>query len=378
MNSTINILKNLIKIPSYFDGNNNEEKIKNYIKNIFVNSNYVVEEQIIDNGRSNLIISNSKNPKIILFGHMDTVLPQYIKNKNVFSPKIIGDKLYGLGSVDMKSGLAIMINQALVNKKEGLALIFTSDEEYCFKGALKLIEIYKYNPKLIINIEPTNLKILNGCRGITEFSFNLIGKSCHASVKKLGTNAIEKAVDLVNILEKELNKLDTNDVRTSINLSYLHGGNLQVSKDGNNYISDLGMIVPNFAKVNCEIRIGNQKITKDIIKNNIDIIAKKIGIEIKDLEFKFFLNSMFTSRDKIKDFENIAKDYLLPVEYLNINNAGFYEVQIIQQKFNTPCVIFGPGPMEKAHTQDEYVSIETIEKAEKVINSFIKKTFYQN
>jgi len=373
-NPTIIILKNLIKVPSYYEDDCNESALIDFILNfIKQNTKYKYVVQKVDGDRKNILVFNKPNPKIALFGHMDTVLPK-ADTKNPFTPRIIGNKIYGLGAVDMKSGLAIMLNLAQEISNDDLAFIFSVDEEYEFKGAQKLKNYSNFKPKFIINLEPTDNKILNGCRGITEFSFIVHGKSVHAGRKIFGINAIEKSVELINLFQKEFTKIDLpNAGKTSVNLSYIHGGTLKVTQNGQE-ISGLGMIVPNYAEINCEIRVGNPKITPKYIQNQLNQIAKNIGIKVNNFNFKFYLGSMLTPKSKLKNFENTLKDLKQKVEYADISLSGFYEVQLLQEKWNSDCLIFGPGPIAMSHAVDEYADIDSIVQAEKVIKRYIEKT----
>ncbi|NMB70224.1 M20 family metallopeptidase, partial [candidate division WWE3 bacterium] len=230
--ATLDILKELIKIPSYFEEKNNERNLGFFIMNYLkANTDLQVDQQEVENGRFNIIAYKNLEPKLILFGHLDTVPPK-VETLNPFSGEQKGQKLYGLGSVDMKAGIATMLEIAKkYRKSDQIAYIFTVDEEYEFKGAHKIIEKYIFNPEYTINLEPTDLKILNGCRGVTEFSFLVHGKSSHAGTKHLGVNAIEKAVELSNLIQSEISEFDTTDSKNSFNLAYLNGGIL--SKDGN-------------------------------------------------------------------------------------------------------------------------------------------------
>lgn len=372
MKDTLEILKDLINIPSFVDTNNNEEKIIGYIVNFIKNNtNYKYITQTVENERQNILVFNKPNPKIALFGHMDTVLPKAETNQP-FNARIEKNRIYGLGSVDMKSGLAIMLKLAKEINNDNLAFVFSVDEEYEFKGALKLKEIKNFNPEFIINIEPTDNKILNGCRGITEFSFVVHGKSVHAGRKKFGINAIEKSVELVKIFQKELTKMDTIDGgKTTINLAYLHGGTLKMSNSQNVELSELGMVVPNYSKVNCEIRVANPKITQKFIQNKLQEIAQKLKITIDNFNFKFYFGSMLTPKSELKEFEKAIIQSKSKIKYADISLSGYYEVQILQENWQSKSVIFGPGPIGLSHSVDEYANINSIKKSEKIIRKYI-------
>ena len=131
------ILKNLVGFNTIKDEEN--RKIINYIENILQEKNFKTEYK-----GKNLIISYGKNPKIGFLGHTDTV--EYIDgwDTNPFILTEKRDKLYGLGTCDMKGGIAAILDAVLeidLNEfKNGIKLYFTYDEERNFGGIRELIK----------------------------------------------------------------------------------------------------------------------------------------------------------------------------------------------------------------------------------------------
>ncbi len=367
MTNTINLLKQLIAIPSFVDKENDERVVVDFIKSkLSENKQLKVTEQVVEGKRRNLIVLDGDNPQIVLFGHMDTVQPK-VQERNPFAPYEKGGRLYGLGSVDMKSGLAMMLDIALNSSRRGLGYIFTVDEEYSFKGAKKLVENFRLKPKLIINVESTNLKILNGCRGVSAIEAVIVGKAAHSGRKYLGINAIEKAVELIEEFEQLCQTFDPNGVQTSTNLCYLNGG----LGSGSGEVKSVDNIVPNYAKIHFSIRIGNPKITVDFIKENLVKIGKELEVDVSEINVKFIFGSFLTPKSRLKRFEKaIATNQLTP-DYADINSQGFYEVQIIQSALGCDCIAFGPGPNEMSHCKDEYVDLTQLAKAQDVIKSYL-------
>jgi len=369
MPKVISILEELISCPSFVDKNNNEEKIIDLIKNkLGQNSKLQIIEQIVEGKRRNLIVTDNLNPKIILFGHMDTVLPKK-QNTNPLSPIKKDGKMFGLGSCDMKSGLAVMLDIAVNSHQPGVGYIFSVDEEYNFKGATKLKEISNLHPEVIINLEPTDLKILNACRGITEFELDVYGKSAHAGRKQLGINAIEKSVELINRFEKICQANDNRDTKTSVNLAYLLGG---LDSNEKNEVKIMGNIVPNYAKIVVEIRIGNKVITKQFIDMTLEKLAEEFELKITKPQYKFYFGPMFTEKNKLLNFEEAISMSDLHPTYADVSKAGYYELQQLQEIWGGNCIVFGATPIEKSHTEDEYVEIESVLKLKTVIENFIK------
>jgi len=368
MNDVISILKELVSCPSFVDGIKNESNIIDLIKEkLKQHTRLQVIEQKVEGNRRNLIIKDKTAPKIILFGHMDTVLPKKQKT-NPLSAINKNGKIFGLGAADMKSGLAVMLDIALNSHKSGVAYVFSVDEEYDFKGVKKLKEIDYLHPEVIINLEPTNLKILNGCRGITEFELEIYGKSVYAGRKQLGVNAIEKSVELINRFEKICKASDSKDIKTSVNLAYLLGG---LKQDGKTNVKIMGNVVPNYAKITVEIRIGNKMLTKQFIKKTLEKLTEELNLTISKPKFKFYFGSMFTERNKLLNFENaIIKSNLRPT-YADVSKTGYYELQQLQNKWGGNCIIFGATPIEKSHAENEYVEIESVLKLRTVVKNFI-------
>lgn len=372
MKNTIKILEQIISIPSFVDDQHNEHEMGIFVENFLkTNTNLTVERQEVEKDRFNIIAKGKLDPKIVLFGHLDTVLPKG-ETKEPFKARTENEKLYGLGSVDMKSGLAVMLDIATSNLSEELGFVFSVDEEYDFKGALKLKEISNIHPKTIINVEPTDNKLLNGCRGVTEFSFDLFGKSAHAGRKQLGINSVESAVALSSHLQEEVSKFDTDEAKSSVNLAYLHGGILDKIENGEPVVKRMGNVVPDYAKVILEIRLANSEITTEFISSTLTKKSEGLGARIENLIFKFYLGSMFTPKSNLASFEKAVTDTGVKVEYSSINESGFYELQMLQEKWGGDCIVFGAGPASMSHTANEYVDINTVKTTQDILETFLK------
>ena len=232
----------------------------------------------------------------------------------------------------------------------------------------KFIEKYHFKPKLIINLEPTSLKMLNGCRGVTEFTFEVHGKSCHAGTKHLGVNALEKAVEIFDILQNNISKFDNETGSNSLNLAYLNGGVLKTD----NTVSYSGNVVPNYAYCVGEIRLANKGITEKWIEKEIIRIGKQVGTKCDNVKFKFLMKSAYTPKEKLIKFEEALKLNGLKPEYKNLNSTGYFEVQLLQEAWGADLVVFGPGPSTMAHQVNEYVELSTVNKTQRIIFSFLE------
>ncbi len=134
-------------------------------------------------------------PLVVLVGHTDTVPPQ----GNVGARRD-GDRLYGIGTTDMKAGDAVML--ALVESLDpsalrfDLACVFYDAEEgpAANNGLGRVLAEMPWltEASLAIVLEPTDLRIEMGCNGIVNAEVRVPGVAGHAARPWTGDNAVAK------------------------------------------------------------------------------------------------------------------------------------------------------------------------------------------
>jgi succinyl-diaminopimelate desuccinylase len=150
----------------------------------------------------------SGRPRLILCGHLDTV-PE---NQN-FPPRREADRIDGLGTTDLKSGLAVLLRlldelsgavvaRALERVDCDPAFVFYAREEIAFSES-GLNEVERDWPKLkeaafAVCVEPTANAVELGCNGTMHAELALLGKAAHAARPWLGSNAIHSALPLLS------------------------------------------------------------------------------------------------------------------------------------------------------------------------------------
>ncbi len=334
--------------------------IENYIKQYTEKYDLSVTRQDIDDQwRYNLIVSNTKKPKLLLWWHLDTVP---VVNEQQLQPTIQEGKLYGRGALDMKSWVAVMIAMlpALLEKEIPMMMLFYCDEEYNFLGMKKFVKEYQWmiEPDLVIIPEWTNQSILIGSRWIVEFTCSVGGQSAHAARKHLGRNAIEWAVALGAFLEKELQKYDES-FTTTVNLGGLQGG----LKRGDSIIQKAN-VVPNIANCIYDIRLGGKAKEKDLWML-IDQFCTQTGYTVNNVSINFWLGSLIQ--------DEISRYYQQFSSVDTGTNSGYSDIQMINETLGGDCLQIGPSPREQAHQVGEYVSIDSLQKTYDIIREVIMK-----
>lgn len=350
----IQLLKKLISIPSYVDDSTNENEIADFLLS-YLTENLPwlkVETQQVEANRYNIIARNSDNPDYVFISHMDTVLPS---SRKQLEPVEKDGRVYGLGAGDMKSGLVASLKAVEeVGENSSVALIFDVDEEYYFKGVNKLIEEYSFSPKLAIFPEPSDELIVNGCRGILEIEFDVIGKTAHAGKTDQGVNAIEGAVKIIDRLKYVVNSTFSPEEgfnKTDINLASLNGGR----QYGNDIVTQANA-VPDIARILLDIRPANKNIDTDFIISSITTLGDELNLQVREVKINLDYQSYLTQK--------VELDKFVPVRGQNfkndLSNGGFFEAAIVANAWNCPCISFGPSGT--AHVSDESVDIKSFIK----------------
>ena len=219
-----NLVSKLVSIPSsYF----NEEAIMEYAlgwlqdHKVPAEFHRFHEKKVYDYHGINVVGTlqgNRKGPHILLNGHLDTVKLCEGWTRDPYKTSMEGDRMYGLGTCDMKSGCAsiMLALAAFVKDYEDFAgridYSLVCDEEGPFglgTDALILDGIMSPQADVAVIAEPSSAfadvpfpSICLGARGGWNYKISVEGKSAHGAQPELGINAISEAAKILLELEK--------------------------------------------------------------------------------------------------------------------------------------------------------------------------------
>jgi glutamate carboxypeptidase len=151
--------------------------------------------------RPHLVVRLGERTDVLLIGHFDTVHPVGTLEQNPF--RITGDRLYGPGSLDMKSGVVLMVEVARYivqhNRRPNLTLFINSDEELGSTTSVPLVRKLAEGGKIALAFESTLheglLKI--GARGVRRFKVTATGKGGHAAYAEHNVNPVDAIADII-------------------------------------------------------------------------------------------------------------------------------------------------------------------------------------
>ncbi len=161
-------------------------------------------------GRPNVagvMAGNGGGRSLILNGHVDVVSPEPVAawSHDPWAAAIVGDRMYGRGAYDMKSGVALnlllprLLRELGIRLRGDLIVHSVIEEECTGNGALAASLRHRADAALVT--EPTGGRFTSAHVGVLWFRVAIEGVSWHAMQAYRGVNAIAKAVPIIQALE---------------------------------------------------------------------------------------------------------------------------------------------------------------------------------
>lgn len=336
-------LKRLLnRMIDIYSPSGKEEEILEYLFGYLSRHGLPVKKQKVDDSRYNLIILPESDIQLGLIGHLDTVIAYDLDS---YGYQQSNDLITGLGSSDMKSGCASMIESFITLWKLNgflppVALVLVVGEEEEGDGAKALIESGVQFPWAIIG-EPTDLKACLSSYGYLEVQLEANGRRKHASLADHGGNPIESVLKLIMEI---VHYVENKRPELIYNIRDL-------------YTSNAGFFVPDHCESWIDIHMPPESPTGEIVTELEELLGtshKKgaqtdISMRFLTIDTGYELPEKGVLVDKIKE---MFKRHTIPWEPLPFRSHS--DANRLWASGVRP-VILGPGELEKAHSPDESV-----------------------
>ena len=347
------ILERLVSFDTVADRQNKE--LMDFAEEFFTSRGFCVERKHSEEtGKDNLIASFGEDPQLGFLGHTDVISIAEGWETDPFTMIEKDGYYYGLGTCDMKGGIACFMEAIdrtdLSKLKKGLKVYLTYDEEILFKGIGDLVRAGTEFPPHMLVAEPTDMIPSTGSKGLIEVRMNFYGETTHSSVPIEGKNSNKNAAVFVNRMlefEKEL-KLEKYEFFgvpiTTMNVGVIRGGCTSNQ-------------VPSHTYVMLDFRVCDSEGQYQRIRQAIDRALEEFDA---DYEFSIDIPSFISEGGLGKTLEELSGNKAKP--FSGVSEASFMTVD---------RAIFGPGPMTM-HEKNEHVSIESLDKTEKIYEELIQ------
>ncbi len=308
--------------------------------------------------KANLIATLGEGPGgLVLAGHTDTVPFDAGRWRyDPFGGTVADERIYGLGSADMKSFLALAIEAAREfsarDLRQPLVILATADEESSMGGARALAAAGQPLGRHAVIGEPTGLRPVRMHKGILMEAIRLEGRSGHSSNPALGASALEGMHQVIGELlhwRTELqaryrNPLFEVDVPT-LNLGRIHGGDN-----------------PNRICADCELHIDIRPLPGMALTELRDVLHQRLGRLLSDGELKLSFEPLFPGIEALETpaaaaIVQAAEDLTgAPAGVVGFGTEGPY-----LNALGMETVILGPGSVDCAHQPDEFLPLATLQ-----------------
>jgi acetylornithine deacetylase len=324
-------------------------------------------------------VGPADRPGVMLAGHTDCVpVDGQDWTSDPFQMIERDRRLYGRGSADMKSFIAVAL--ALVPEyltsplTKPLHLAFTYDEETGCFGAERLVEALAklpVRPEMCIIGEPTEMQVVLAHKGKRNIRCRVRGKECHSSLTSKGVNAIEVAAELIaflNRLGQERRDKGPQDPGFEPPYTTVHTGTIQGGTALN--------IVPKDCAFEFEFRClpGDnaqalltrlEKFAEATLLPAMRSIDPSCRIEF---EIDADVPPMATADEA--EVVTLAKGLAGSNRTAKVSfctEGGHYS------RIGIPTVICGPGSVEQAHKPDEFITLDQIALCEDFLRRLLAR-----
>jgi len=392
---TINFLQELVRIPSV---TGSEKEIQEFISkklNQMGLSVDVWEPDINELNKHPAYVPTSNDYKnrpnvvgvkkgkgkgrsLLLNGHVDVIPPGSLDawTKSPWSAKVENGAIYGRGSSDMKSGLAAMtmaldaVIKSKIALKGDVILEYTVDEELSGNGTLASV-LRGYKADAGISCETSSLRVQPASIGRIWFEISVQGKPAGIQRRWEGINAIVEGYKIVQAVS------DLEEMRIA-NLSHpLYPDTREALPcmicvfQAGSYPSafpDTCLLKGSLATLPGE---DSSQVKKTFVKHINKAAQSDPWLKQHLPETKFA--GYFAEPSEIPVNHPIVKtvshnfSLLTHKESIVTGRNGAADTRFLNKYGDTPSVIFGPGLTEQMHATNEYVKIEDLMLATKVL-----------
>lgn len=320
--------------------------------------------------KANLIATLGSGPGgLVLAGHTDTVpYDEQRWSHDPFTLTETGQRLYGLGTSDMKAFFALAIEAALDVSAQSLSapliLLATADEESSMAGARALVDSQQPVAAHAIIGEPTGLRPVRMHKGIMMEAIRLQGRSGHSSDPALGVNALEGMQRVINDLlawREELQAAHRNPLFSvpvpTLNLGHIHGGDN-----------------PNRICAECELHIDLRPLPGMELAELRARLKQRLSRLLADSELQFETQSLFEGAPAMETPADTA--IIRAAETLTGHTAeavAFATEAPYLNSMGINTVVLGPGDIDQAHQPDEYLALDRIGPTVNLLQNLIRQ-----
>ncbi len=353
--------------------------VQSYLEELGVDSALVSSE---DGLKANLYATIGPKDRggVMLSGHSDVVpVTGQEWSSDPFQALVKDSKIYGRGSADMKSFIAVVLATLPEMLAEDLRvpihLAISYDEEVGCVGVRRLLEMMAglpIKPAMCIIGEPTGMDVMVGHKGKIAARAHVQGLECHSSLAPQGVNAIDYAAELIVFIRRLADSLaegGPRDEAYEVPYTTIHTGTVRGGTALN--------IVPKECRFDFEIRSLPEDDPEALLAKIETFAHQELEPRMKDIAPTSGIHFERLSGYPGLDTDPGEEVVTFVKALAGVNNHGKIafgtEGGLFQKTVGIPTVVCGPGHIAQAHKPDEWISLEQVAACERFMERLIAR-----
>jgi len=324
----------------------------------------------IDLGRMNVVARlEGEGPTLLLNGHLDTVgVDGMIVDP--FGAVVEGGRLIGRGACDMKGGVAALLATTARLAAEGprpnVIVALTADEEHASVGMASFVA-GGATADLAVVCEPTGLDVMPGHKGFVWIRAEFRGRAAHGSLPAIGVDAIRHAGLYLAALDEYAAELRARPAHPLLGHGTLHAGTIAGGTAESVYPDRCELllerrtmpgeasadVVAEFQRVLDTVRAREPKLDA-----SVEMTLARPGTEVAPESV--LVQGLLEAGESL-GAPPAVEGMTAWVDAAFLNEAGI------------PAVCYGPGSIEQAHSDDEWIDVGEILTCADVLESFARR-----
>jgi putative selenium metabolism hydrolase len=333
------------------------------------------DESVVDEAGNAVGRIGSGSPVLLIDCHVDTIPVHQERSWKhpPFAAEVDGERIYGLGVCDMKASAAAAVYGVARLKRDaepqrGTVYVVSSISEEMMEGAALAPTVERCAPDVVIIGEPSDLKLCVGQRGRAKLEVVVSGRSSHAGHPEVGLNAAERMAEYV-VAAAALRHPRDDKLGPRILTC------IDVHSEPYPSVSQ----VPNTCTARFDCRFGRGETQESLLAmmralgSVWDGLEEKPGLDCHPYLTEFVAHGRHFSEPEFAGaWYTDPGSALVHASQMGLEAAGI-EPQLSTYGFCTngsltaglrgiPTVGFGIGREEVAHTVDEWVSLDKLNR----------------
>ena len=372
MTKTEKLLRELVALPSVNpaflpegDASAGERNVAEFLGATAAQAGLDVSFQPIFPGRSNLLArlspTGSMRQRILLAPHLDTVAGTPAQ----FNPQKKNGRLYGRGTCDTKGSVAAMMSALceLVGspqrpKETEITFVGLIDEENAQAGS-RALAAKGFHADLAVVGEPTCLKVVTAHKGSLWLRLMTRGQAAHGARPELGRNAVHSMARVVDFLQTKYARRLARKRHPLLGSPTVSVGVISGGTQAN--------IVPD----ECTVVVDRRTLpgeTEASVWRELRTLLNASGLEATCVDDKQAPCLPLETDPK----HPLVRRFLQSVGQTRPAGVHYFCDAAVLAESGIPSIAFGPGDIAQAHTANEWIALESLERARALLLRFLR------